>query len=280
MLIEPIDAKLKARLALYGSTKLYGDFDKRRNMEQAGLIQLFDAAWEHALKDAINEAKVCDSKDAFRKLTDKERSFFDFEQEHREVHLLKDGLDFVAQLRRDSNGTLILTQLWQTHLAPNGNGSGQMRAKIIEGLDERKKAAKVWSEAYYKASLTSKRWYYIFGVPAAVMAIAAGSSSILKIEIALPYLSICVAALSALQTFFNFGGQSEKLQAAGAGWGGVARKIEQEENSLAILEPDDKALVSILDEITDLMNKQENSSSPLGIKLYAQSKERLSANSP
>jgi hypothetical protein len=104
--------KRKILIAKQGPNKLFGDPDKRqKEFGNQELTDLFDQVWDRILRQAVNHADVCDSKEAPKRLTDMQRKYFDSEQEHRQFRL-KD-MEFIAQLSTSDGDQYTLTQLWR-----------------------------------------------------------------------------------------------------------------------------------------------------------------------
>jgi hypothetical protein len=108
-----VEDTTKARLAKWGPNKLFGDPDERKALPEPDLERLFDRVWQHELRHAVEEAEPCDPDDALSRLTEREREFFDRDQEHRQFRLPEKNIEFVAQLRPVADGTVELTQLWR-----------------------------------------------------------------------------------------------------------------------------------------------------------------------
>jgi hypothetical protein len=104
----------KCLLARFGPNKLFGDnIDQRRQMDNASAIALFDRVWQEKLSRLVTKADGCDSRDAYERLTHKQREYFDFDQQHRSFRPQDLGAELVAQLRLLSDADAELTQLWR-----------------------------------------------------------------------------------------------------------------------------------------------------------------------
>jgi len=290
MSIEITDNKLKTRLAQYGSNELFGDFNLRSDMRQDELVQLFDKIWESKLQGGINEAAVCDSSKAYLRLTDREKKFFDHNQEHRQFRLQEEGLEFIAQIRRTStNDEGSLTQFWRVSL-PDGHRKENLQNAGLSSdtntkrlhieLSKKEEEARQWSKVYYKLGDNLKTWYFFIGAPVAVLAILAGSSFLLNLlgEKLMGIVTLLVGVLAALQTFLDLGRRSEKFEAAGKGWGKLARKIGEEKWAITFTKADEETQKQILNKIIEDMNALEDFCPIIPIRIYKQAEKELERN--
>ena len=130
-----VEEQQKIRFSKWGANKLFGDPDKRKEMSDEELMKLFDRVWTSTLENSITRATVCDPKDAYQRLNEKEKQFFDFEEEHRQFRIQEHNLEYVAQLARLDNNGYSLTQLWRI-------ASSDINPKTLyitfETVDERK----------------------------------------------------------------------------------------------------------------------------------------------
>lgn len=243
MNIVPND-NLKVRLAKWGSSKIFGDFQKRQAMDSKKLVKLFDEVWEEKLKNAISQSTPSDAKLSYSKLTHREKLFFEFEnQQHRRFEI--DELEFIAQLKPLNEDDFELTQLWQS----NSIISDETNTSLKEFWNKRPKTARGYSEAHYRTSSIFKRNHYLIGVPATALAIIAGfagTETFTKLidsftrffgegnittvndtnSILVPIISLLVALLTGLQTYLNFNEQSQQHLAFGRQWAALSSDIE------------------------------------------------------
>lgn len=113
-MIIKIEDEQKIRIAKWGANKLFGDPDKRKlEMSNDDLVKLFDKVWEQTLQRAVTTADTCNSQEAFARLSDREKSYFDFDQKHRQFRLKDHNIEFIVQLRATSEDNPELTQLWK-----------------------------------------------------------------------------------------------------------------------------------------------------------------------
>lgn len=126
----------KVRIAKLGANKLFGDPDKRKEMIDNELINLFNEVWTGTLVSNITRAAKCDPNDAYKRLTEREKKFFAFEQEHRQFRLQDFNLEYVVQLEYLAHNEYSLTQLWKI-------ASSDINPKTLyvtfETVDERKR---------------------------------------------------------------------------------------------------------------------------------------------
>lgn len=101
----------KIIIAKHGPNKLFGDYNERKKLVNEQLVELFDNVWQSDLKHAVTVARLCEAASAYEKLPETYRSFFDSEQEHRELRV--QGMWLIAQLASLPDGNQELTQLWR-----------------------------------------------------------------------------------------------------------------------------------------------------------------------
>ena len=114
MLIAPENTH-KIFLAKWGlPNKLFADemLDKRQNMNDSELIELFDSLWESTLKDVVMKSIPCQPEDALQELNEKQRKWFKHDQEHQELILENYRIKFIIQLCKLSNEKRQVTQIW------------------------------------------------------------------------------------------------------------------------------------------------------------------------
>lgn len=271
-----IENDTKARIAKYGPSKLFGDYKERQELEDEELVKRFDEAWKK-LSAAITQTTKCNlaSNEALKgQLTPSESKFFDESQEHRQFALDKEGLRFLAQVQVDSNKNQgVLTQLWD--ITPRRN---KLQTKeLSERLTKKQREALAWSEIYYKAGFWRRVAFLLIGVPVTILAILAGSTYFgdLYGEQTVGGLSLIVGALTALQTFLDLGRYSEKLEAAGKGWGKLAREIEEQIVRIETTQIDPEDQLNILDDVVQKMNALQDFSPTIGPVEYEKAKEKL-----
>ena len=275
MLIQ-IDDDVKVRIAKYGPNKLFGGYRERQEMSDEELTKRFDEAWKKGLGTAINRAKPSQaSKESLEiQLTPRESQFFDDAQEHRQFTLDNEGLRFLAQLKVvDNKIQRTLTQLWD--VSPKRNKL-QLN-ELSKRLTKKQREAQTWSEIYYKSGSRRRMVYLAIGVPVTILAILAGSSyfGALYGERVVGALSLIVGTLTALQTFLDLGRQSEKLEAAGKGWGKLAREIEEQIICIQATSIDPEDQLKILDAMVQKMNALQDFSPTMCPKEYENAKRKL-----
>jgi hypothetical protein len=276
-----IDDKVKARIAKYGSNKLFGDYGERQDLREDELAKRFNEAWNKQLSVAINQAEPSRaSKESLEtQLTSREREFFDDSQEHRLFTLDNEGLRFLAQLKVDENKDQgILTQLWDISPRRSKLQPGELSGRLTKKQQE----AQTWSEIYYKSGFWRRMVYLAIGVPVTILAILAGSSYFGNLygERVVGAFSLIVGTLTALQTFLDLGRQSEKLEAAGKGWGKLAREIEEQIIRIETTQIDPEDQLQILDDVVKKMNSLQDFSPTIGPKEYGNAKEKLEQKRP
>ncbi len=271
-----IDDETKARIAKYGPSKLFGDFSERQELGENELTRRFDEVWKKGLGTSIQQAEPSrvSKKSLEMQLTLRESQYFEDSQEHRQFTLDNPRLRFLAQLRVDNHknqGTL--TQLWDNSPRRSKLQPDELSRRLMKKQQE----AQAWSEIYYKSGFRRRTVYLIIGVPVTVFAILAGSSFFGNLfgERVVGALSLIVGAFTALQTFLDLGRQSEKLEAAGKGWGKLARGIEEQIVRLETtqIDPDDQ--LQILDDVVQKMNALQDFSPTIGPKEYEKAKDEL-----
>lgn len=89
-----------------------------------------------------------------------------------------------------------------------------------------------------------------------------------------------VGTLTALQPFLDLGRQSEKLEAAGKGWGKLAREIEERIIRIETTQIDPEDQLNILDDVVHKMNALQDFSPTIGPKEYGKAKEKLEQKQP
>lgn len=103
--------QLKIYHARSGLHNIFGqDVDQRKKMDEAQAIERFDRVWTDSLSSAVEDAPLCQPEHARSLLDEKQRNFFNEDQEHREFRL--QGGSFLAQLDQVDKNTQELTQLW------------------------------------------------------------------------------------------------------------------------------------------------------------------------
>jgi hypothetical protein len=119
-------------------------------------------------------------------------------------------------------------------------------------------------------------------VPVAILAILAGSSYLGNLygERVVGALTLIVGTLTALQPFLDLGRQSEKLEAAGKGWGKLAREIEERIIRIETTQIDPEDQLNILDDVVHKMNALQDFSPTIGPKEYGKAKEKLEQKQP
>jgi hypothetical protein len=276
-----IDDKVKARIAKYGSNKLFGDYGERQDLRDEELTKRFNEAWNKQLGAVINQTEPSRAhKESLEiQLTPREREFFDNSQEHRLFTLDNEGLRFLAQLKVDENKSQrILTQLWDISPRRSKLQPGELSGRLTKKQQE----AQTWSEIYYKFGFWRRMVYLAIGVPVTILAILAGSSYFGNLygERVVGALSLIVGTLTALQTFLDLGRQSEKLEAAGKGWGKLAREIEEQIIHIETTQIDPEDQLKMLDELIQKMNALQDFSPTIGPKEYGNAKKRLEQKRP
>lgn len=100
MMIITVENESRIRFAKWRANKLFGDPDQRQNeMRDEELLRLFNRVWEKTLEGAIGTAAKWDSRVAYTRISDKEKHYFDFDQEHRQFRLKDQSIEFIAQLK-------------------------------------------------------------------------------------------------------------------------------------------------------------------------------------
>ncbi len=102
----------KVRTAKSGPVRTFGDYDKRKAMDDQQLIALFDRAWSAGLEHAVtHDSLPCDYEVARARLKDRQREFLYRDQEHRQFRYQE--MEFIAQLKPTGKVGKELTQLWK-----------------------------------------------------------------------------------------------------------------------------------------------------------------------
>jgi hypothetical protein len=271
-----IDNNVKARIAKYGPNKLFGDYKERQELRKEELTRRFDNVWKKGLGAAISQAEPSRAtKESLEmQLTPREGEYFDDSQEHRLFTVDNEGLRFIAQLKVDEDQNQgRLTQLWD--ISPKR--SRLQPKELSDRLTKKQREAQAWSEIYYKSGFWRRMVYLAIGVPVTILAILTGSSyfSNLYGERVVGALSLIIGTLTALQTFLDLGRQSEKLEAAGKGWGKLAREIEKQIIRLETTQIDPEDELNILDDVVQQMNALQEFSPTIGPKEYEKAKRKL-----
>ncbi len=269
------DDSLKRRIARYGPSRLFGDYKERQELMEEELVKRFDMVWEKKLSPAIYQAEpsLSNKKSLEMQLTPRESQYFDEAQEHRQF-LLEDGaLKLLAQLRVDDQDQRTLTQLWD--ISPRR--SKLQEDELSDRLAKKQQEAQIWSEIYYESGFWRRLVYLAIGVPVTILAILAGSSEFGTLYGAqeVGAFSLIVGALTALQTFLDLGRQSEKLEAAGKGWGKLAREIEEQIIRLETTQIDPEDQLKILEDVVQKMNALQDFSPTISPKEYKKAKKKL-----
>jgi hypothetical protein len=274
------DESLKRRIARYGPSKLFGDYKERQELSEDELIKRFNLVWEKHLSAAINQAEPsrANKKALERQLTPRERDYFDESYEHRQFTLDHEALKFLAQLRGNDLNQRILTQLWD--ISPRH--SKLQPGELSDRLAKKQREAQIWSDIYYKSGFWRRLVYLAIGVPVTILAILAGSSDFGTLYGAqvVGTLSLIVGALTALQTFLDLGRQSEKLEAAGKGWGKLAREIEEQIVRIETIQIDPEEQLKILGDVIQKMNALQDFSPTMSPKEYEKAKKKLKQKRP
>lgn len=106
-----VDRDAKTRIARGGPVRLFGDWDRRRDMSEDGLAAVFDAAWSQGLEQAVQRGKSAEIDFVRSRLTEKQRPFLHSEAELRVFRF--QAIEFVAQIENGDGGQQFLTQLWK-----------------------------------------------------------------------------------------------------------------------------------------------------------------------
>ena len=100
-------------LARFGPNKLFGNnIDERKDLEQSAGIELFDRVWKQ-LEQLIANADVCNSHDAYPRLTESQQRYFDHDQQHRDFRVKRLNAEYSAQLKSNGADKYELTQFWR-----------------------------------------------------------------------------------------------------------------------------------------------------------------------
>jgi len=271
-----IDNDTKVRIAKYGPNRLFGDYKERQILEEKALTQRFDEVWRKQLGAAINQAtpSQANKKSLKMQLTPAESQYFDDSQEHYQFTLGNEGLRFLAQLRvKKDKSQRTLTQLWET----SPRRSRLQPDELLAGLTKKQREAQIWSDIYYRSGFWRRVAYLTIGVLVSLLAILASSPYLghLYGERVIGTLSLIVGALTALQTFLDLGRRSEKYEAAGKGWGKLAREIEEQiiRMKTTQIAPEDQ--LKIVDDVIQKMNALQDFSPTIGPRKYEKAKENL-----
>jgi hypothetical protein len=102
----------KIRTAKSGPVWTFGDYDKRKAMNDEQLVALFDRAWGAGLEHAVtHDSLPCDYEVARARLKDRQREFLRSDEEHRQFRYQE--MEFIAQLKPTGKAGKELTQLWK-----------------------------------------------------------------------------------------------------------------------------------------------------------------------
>ncbi|HZZ81663.1 MAG TPA: hypothetical protein VFE62_24390 [Gemmataceae bacterium] len=107
-----VERETKIRTAKSGPVRTFGDYDKRRDMNDEQLVALFDRAWRAGLEHAIVHLSLpCDYNVASARLKERQREFLHSDEEHRQFRYQE--MEFIVQLRPAEKTSKELTQLWK-----------------------------------------------------------------------------------------------------------------------------------------------------------------------
>jgi hypothetical protein len=114
----------------------YANVDQRKRMSDQELAAIFDRVWESRLKEAVSRADVYESsQQAYERLPERYRQYFEFDQEHRYFRLQDLNIDFIAQLKKSDENGWKLTQLW---MIPSSDINPKTLYVTFETVEERK----------------------------------------------------------------------------------------------------------------------------------------------
>jgi hypothetical protein len=152
-------------------------------------------------------------------------------------------------------------------------------------LAKKQSEAQTWSEIYYKSGFRRRMVFLAIGVPVTILAILAGSSYFGNLfgkysEQVVGGLSLIVGTLTALQTFLDLGRQSEKFEAAGKGWGKLAREIDEQIIRIETTQIDPEEQLKILGDVIQKMNALQDFSPTMSPKEYEKAKQKLKHKRP
>lgn len=102
----------KIRIAKSGPVRTFGDYDKRKQMTDEQLVEVFDHAWAAGLERAVSSRSLpCDFEVARARLKGRQQEFLDINQEQRQFR--HQEMEFIIQLTPSEEGGKVVTQLWK-----------------------------------------------------------------------------------------------------------------------------------------------------------------------
>jgi hypothetical protein len=101
----------KIRIAKSGPVRTFGDYDKRKQMDDPQLTELFDHAWATGLDEAVSRSLPCDLEVARIRLKGRQQEFLRVDEEQRQFR--HQEMEFIVQLRPAGESGKELTQLWK-----------------------------------------------------------------------------------------------------------------------------------------------------------------------
>ena len=130
-----IRPETKVRIVRIGPVRTFGEYEKRQDMAESALVELFDGVWANGLESAVGRSLPCEYDAARSRLKGKQLDFLREHEEQRQFPFQR--MDFIVQLKETATDDCKeVTQLWKTQ-------SGDDHPKTIwvtfDSVEERQK---------------------------------------------------------------------------------------------------------------------------------------------